>query len=148
MDNKAIFQKIVTFTAAVHQVANDFTKELKLDAVTPVQYGILQYIAIHQPVTLSEISDCQHISMPNTSRELKKLYERKLCEKYDAPEDRRKQYIRLSPDGQALMNEAFAHLHARFLKRLRDVSAEEMADIERAISLLESKVFYVDGAAR
>ena len=144
MDNNAIFQQIVTFMASVHQVANDLTREIKLDSVTPVQYGILQYIAIHQPVTLSEISDCLHISMPNTSRELKKLYERKLCEKYDAPEDRRKQYIRLAPDGQALMDEAFAHLRTRFLERLRGVPAEELADIERAMSLLEAKVFYLD----
>lgn len=144
MDRNALFQRILTFAAAVHQVSNDFTKELKLDAVTPVQYGILQYIALHQPVTLSQISDCQHISMPNTSRELKKLYERNLCEKYDAPEDRRKQYIRLSPDGEAMMNEAFGHLRSRFLERLRGVSAEELADIGRALDLLGSKVFFTD----
>ncbi|CAM3936542.1 MarR family transcriptional regulator [Cohnella lubricantis] len=142
MDNNAVFQRFITFTAAVHQVTNEFMKELRLDSVTPVQYGILQYIAIHQPVTPSQISECQHISMPNTSRELKKLYERELCEKIDAPEDRRKQYIRLTPGGEALMNEAFAYLQSRFLEQIRDVSAEELADIEQALGLLEAKVFY------
>lgn len=142
MDREDLLQKLIAFAAAVHQAANDFTKDLKIDGVTPLQYGILQYIAISQPVTLSQISDCQHISMPNTSRELKKLYERGLCEKFEAPDDRRKQYIRLSPSGQAMMDEAFAHIRARLAERLRDATAEELADIERALGRLGSSVFY------
>lgn len=142
MDKNALFPQFVTFIASVHQVTHDFTKEMSLDSVTPAQYGILQFIAIRQPVTLSEISDCLHMSMPNTSRELKKLYEKGLCEKTDAADDRRKQPIRLSPSGEAMMNEAFAHLQRRMSERLGDVSEEELAEIERALSVLQAKVFY------
>ncbi|MGM1047850.1 DNA-binding transcriptional regulator, MarR family [Paenibacillus uliginis N3/975] len=142
MDKVALFHKFVTFTTAVHEVTHEITKDIKPDDITPVQYSILEYIAVSQPVTLSEISDCKHISMPNTSRELKKLTEKNLCEKFDVAEDRRKQLIRLSEAGQTMMDGAFQRIGGRFLERIKDVSAEELEDIERALNVLQSKVFY------
>ncbi|HEY4431190.1 MAG TPA: MarR family transcriptional regulator, partial [Paenibacillus sp.] len=109
--------------------------------ITPVQYSILEYIAVSQPVTLSQISDCKNISMPNTSRELKKLTEKNLCEKFDVAEDRRKQFIRLSEEGQAMMNKAFTQIGERFLDRIKDSSTEELEEINRALDILQSKVF-------
>jgi MarR family 2-MHQ and catechol resistance regulon transcriptional repressor len=79
MDNNQLFQKFVAFSAAVHQITNDITKDVKSEALTPLQYKILEYIAVSQPVTLSEVSDCMQMSMPNTSREVKKLSEKGVC---------------------------------------------------------------------
>lgn len=73
MDNNHLFQKFIAFTTAVHQITNDISKDVNSDGLTPLQYKIVEYIAVSQPVTLSEISDCMNMSMPNTSRELKKL---------------------------------------------------------------------------
>lgn len=139
---EAYFQQFLTFITSVHEVTYDLTKDIKPDDITPVQYSILEYIAVSQPVTLSQISECKHISMPNTSRELKKLTEKNLCEKFDVAEDRRKQFIRLSEAGQAMMNEAFQRIGNRFLSRVSDTSPEELEEINRALHLLQSKVFY------
>ncbi|WP_028551557.1 MarR family winged helix-turn-helix transcriptional regulator [Paenibacillus sp. UNC451MF] len=144
MDKHAFFQKFVAFSAAVHQTTHEMTKDVKADDITPVQYNILEYIAISQPVTPSQVSDCQHMSMPNTSRELKKLCEKNLCEKFDAPDDRRKQYYRLNPEGEHMMSEAFKLIEARFLQRLRDASKEDLEEIEYALDVLSTKVFYSD----
>ncbi|MCZ8515510.1 MarR family transcriptional regulator [Paenibacillus filicis] len=142
MDNNAIFRKFVAFTAAVHQITNELTKDVKSEAITLVQYKILEYIAVSQPVTLSEISECMHMSMPNTSREMRKLSEKQLCEKVTVTEDRRKQFIRLSEKGEAMMNEAFRRIEARFVQRIGTISDEELEEIERALDLLHTKVFY------
>jgi DNA-binding MarR family transcriptional regulator len=142
MDKKAFFNKFVTFTNAVHQVTHEITKGVKSDTITPLQYSILEYLAVSQPVTLSQISDCLHMSMPNTSRELKKLSEKNLCEKFSVAEDRRKQYFRLSEGGQAMMNKAFTCIEARFFQRINDASEEELEEIDRALDVLQSKVFY------
>lgn len=142
MDTAALFQQFVAFTTAVHEVTHELTKDVKPDDITPVQYGILEYIAVSQPVTLSQISDCKHISMPNTSRELKKLTEKQLCEKFEVAEDRRKQLIRLTPAGQSMMDNAFQQIGERFKERMKDISPEELASIEEALILLQSKVFY------
>jgi DNA-binding MarR family transcriptional regulator len=142
VDKNAMFQKFVRFTAAVHQVTNEMTKDVKSEAITPVQYKILEYIAVSQPVTLSEISDCMHMSMPNTSRELRKLNEKQLCEKIADDEDRRKQFIRLSEKGEAMMSEVFQRIESRFVERMENVSEEELKEMEHAIDLLHRKVFY------
>lgn len=144
MDLEAFFQKFVTFTTSVHEVTYELTKDIKPEDITPVQYSILEYIAVSQPVTLSEISECKNISMPNTSRELKKLTEKNLCEKLDVAEDRRKHMIRLSDTGQAMMNEAFQRIGERFLNRIKGASAEELEEINQALDVLQSKVFNRD----
>ncbi|SFL94321.1 DNA-binding transcriptional regulator, MarR family [Paenibacillus sp. 1_12] len=142
MDKNAVFQKFVAFTAAVHQISNEMTKDVKSETITTVQYKILEYIAVSQPSTLSDISECMHMSMPNTSRELRKLSEKGLCEKITDADDRRKQFIRLSARGDAMMNEVFEQIESRFVERLRDISEEELGEIEQALDLLHTKVFY------
>ncbi|MDQ0199318.1 MarR family winged helix-turn-helix transcriptional regulator [Neobacillus ginsengisoli] len=142
MDKKALFFKCVSFTASVHQVTHELTQNAKSDSITQVQYKILEYITVSQPVTLSDISECLHISMPNTSRELKKLSEKNLIEKIGDTEDRRKQYIRLSKEGETMMNAAFASIESRFLNRINNASKEDLVDIDRALDILQTKLFY------
>jgi len=138
---KALFYEMVSFLTSVHETMYTITKELPLGDITRVQYGMLEYIAVAQPVTLSEISDCKHISMPNTSRELKKLTDKGMCEKSEAEGDKRKQYIRLSPKGQTFMDAAFAHMEKKFLERIGPVSGEELEQIAEAMAVLRTKVF-------
>lgn len=142
MDNNALFYKLVSFTNSVHRVTHELTKNAKSDSISQVQYKMLEYISVNQPVTPSDINDCQNMAMPNTSRELRKLSENNLIEKINNPEDRRKQYIRLSEDGEALMKEAFSTIESRFLKRIENASKEDLEDIEQAIDTLQKKLFY------
>lgn len=142
MDKNELFYKFVAFSTSVHRVTHELTKNVKPDTITPMQYSLLENVKVSQPVTPSQISDCLHISMPNTSRELRKLIEKNLIEKVEDSEDRRKQYIRLSKDGELMMNEAFASIESRFLSRIENASAEELAEINHALDVLHSKIFY------
>lgn len=143
MDKKALFHQFVSFTTSVHEVTHELTRDIKPEDITPVQYRILEYIAVSQPVTLSQISDCMHMSMPNTSRELKKLTEKSLCEKLESTDDRRKQLIQLSEVGQAMMDEAFGRISERFFERIKNSSDEDLKDIQWALEILQSHVFDV-----
>ena len=142
MDKSALFYKLVSFTSSVHRVTTELTKNVKSDYITQVQYKILEYIAVSQPVTPSDINDCQNMSLPNTSRELKKLSEKNLIEKINDSEDRRKQFIRLTDEGESLMGKAFATIEARFQERIQHTSEEDLEEIERAIDILNEKLFY------
>ena len=142
MDKTALFLKCVSFTNSVHRVTHELTKNTKANSITQVQYNILEHIAVNQPVTISEISDCQHISISNTSRELRKLSEKNLIERMHSDEDRRKQYVRLSTDGQTMMNEAFACIQSRFLDRIQNTSEEDLEEIKCALDILQTKLFY------
>ncbi|WP_058300741.1 MarR family winged helix-turn-helix transcriptional regulator [Gorillibacterium timonense] len=142
MDMTGLFRKFVDFTTAVHDVKYTLTKDVKAESLPAVQYRILEYLAVSPPVTPSEISECMHLSLPNTSRELRKLDEAGLCERIPDTEDRRKQYIRLSDKGTAMMEEAFAWIQVRFEERTGPLTDEEKKEIERALDLLQRKVFY------
>jgi DNA-binding MarR family transcriptional regulator len=142
MDKQEFFYKLVSFTTAVHNVKHEITKDIKADDITPLHYLMLEYIAVSQPVTLSQISDCHHISMPNASREIKKLCQKNLCEKYADPEDGRKQYVRLTAAGAEMMAQAFGQIEVRFLQRMKELSPEELIEIDHALDVLQSKVFY------
>ncbi|OWA35915.1 MarR family transcriptional regulator [Saccharibacillus sp. O16] len=136
-----LFQKIVAFTAAVHEVTHELTSGVKNEDVTPAQYKILEYMMLSQPVTPSEIADCVGLSLPNTSRELRKLLEKKLCEKAVDHSDRRRQLFRLSEDGQAMMNRIFAQVQKGFEQRIAGLSNQELTELEAAITLLQQTVF-------
>lgn len=142
MDNHNFFYKLINFTASVHRVTHELTKNAISDSISPIQYKMLEYITVNQPVTPSEINDCQNMSMPNTSRELKKLTEKNLIEKTSDREDRRKQYITLSNEGEATMEEAFATIESRFRERIQHASKEDINEIERALDILQAKLFY------
>ncbi|KKI89526.1 MarR family transcriptional regulator [Bacillus sp. SA1-12] len=142
MDKKELFNKLVSFTTSVHRVTNELTKNAKPNSISQVQYNILEFIAVSQPVTPSEINDCQNMSMSNTSRELSKLADKKLIEKISDSQDRRKHYIRLSEEGEVVMNEAFATIETRFQNRIQNASKENLEEIERAIDILQEKLFH------
>jgi MarR family transcriptional regulator, teicoplanin-associated locus regulator len=142
MDKKELFYKLVSFTTSVHRVTNELTKDAKPNSISQVQYNILEFIAVSQPVTASEINDCLHMTMSNTSRELSKLSEKNIIEKISDSKDRRKQYIRLSQDGDVAMKEAFATIESRFLDRIQNASKEDLEEIEHAIDTLMEKLFH------
>lgn len=145
LNNKeTLSRKIVNFTGSVIEVKHELTKNFKIADTTPVQYNILEYILFSQPVTLSQISDCLHISMPNASREMKKLIDKGLCEKFSVPEDRRKQLIKLSPKGQNIMDKTFNRVEESIMQRLQEASSEELEQINEAINLLHRRLFYTD----
>ncbi|WP_182200987.1 MarR family winged helix-turn-helix transcriptional regulator [Paraliobacillus salinarum] len=141
MNKNKLFQQFVRFTTSVHQVTYDMTKEIRIENVTTVQYKILELITVSQPVTLSEISECLHLSLPNASRELKKLIQYQLCEKIIDPNDRRKFDIRLTEEGTVLMNKVFQQLEINFQERINNLSEPELKEIQNAFEILQTKFF-------
>jgi len=141
MDHGALFQKFVAFTSSVHEVTHELTRGVKSEDVTPVQYKILEYMIFSQPVTPSEIAECVDLSLPNTSRELRKLTEKGLCEKATDDADRRRQLFRLSADGQTMMGRVFAQAQQGFEQRIAGLTEKELQELEGALELLQKKVF-------
>jgi len=137
-----LFQQTVAFIASVHNVHHDMTKTMPLHGLTSQQYEIMEFLAIDQPLTPSQISECKGISMPNTSRELRKLTEKGLCERFDDPTDRRKQYIRLSTLGEKYMAGAFEHLNKELWKRLEGMDTSELQRITAAMQHLQETIFH------
>ncbi|MFS1511061.1 MarR family winged helix-turn-helix transcriptional regulator [Chengkuizengella sp. SCS-71B] len=143
MENKALFNKLITFTSSVLRVTNELNRDVRPDIVTQVQYDILDFIYVSkQPITLSEISDCIRISMPNASREIRKLGDLYLIEKKSDVEDRRKQFISLTKEGEMMMKKVYKQIEFNFKNRMEDASAEDLKEIERAVDKLQTKLYF------
>ncbi|KAB8137742.1 MarR family transcriptional regulator [Gracilibacillus oryzae] len=142
MEQRSLFDKFLIFTTSVHSGTHEMTQDCKPDSITPIQYSILEIIAVSDPMTLSEISDCLRISLPNASREVRKLSERNLIVKKDDLHDKRKQYIQLSEDGAKLMKDTFQCIERKFQWRIEDMSQEELEKLEEAMNILQDRVFY------
>ncbi|MCR8658865.1 MarR family winged helix-turn-helix transcriptional regulator [Paenibacillus endoradicis] len=142
MDKYSLFKQLIPFISSVHQISHDMAKDVKSDHITPVQYKIMEYLAVSPPALLSDISDCMKMSMPNTSRELKKLTEQQLVHKVVDENDRRKYYIHLTEQGTKMMDEAFAQIYVEFSARIADLSDADLEAVENSLHTLHSKVFY------
>lgn len=141
VSKETLFDQLVRLITSSHEMHYEMTKDLPMHDITPLQYEILELLSVKQPITLSQLSECKGISMPNTSREIKKLADKGLCEKIDDTEDRRKQYIRLSASGEARMAESMAHMKRLFMQRIEGVEGTELARISEAIGVLSATLF-------
>lgn len=142
MQDSSLFQQLIQFVTSVHQATADMTSDIQHDAITPVQYKILEYLAVSPPQTPSSISACMHMSLPNTSRELRKLSEKGLCEKTADPADGRKQVIHLTAEGKQLMEHIFSQIEVRFRERTQHLNRTELEQVEQALQILQKHVFF------
>ncbi|MDG3043168.1 MarR family transcriptional regulator [Bacillus sp. B6(2022)] len=65
------FKEFVAFASTFSELKHAMMNKVKPSDLTTLQYLILEQLAVSEPLTPSEIADCQHMSLPNVSRELK-----------------------------------------------------------------------------
>lgn len=80
------------------------------------------------------------MSLPNVSRELKKLHEKQFIDKEEDRDDKRKHVIMLSDKGRDCMNKAFQHIEWVLLDNLSSSDIEQMEDIVQALRLLNQTI--------
>ncbi|MGE6628871.1 MarR family winged helix-turn-helix transcriptional regulator [Bacillus sp. NPDC077027] len=141
MKKDQFFEEFVAFATTFSQLKHDLTMKVKSADVTTLQYLILEQLAVSEPLTPSEISDCQQMSLPNVSRELKKLREKNLIEKHEDLSDKRKHVVCLSQNGKVMMNEAFAKMKVELFNAFHPTTLEQFEDISHALRLLNKTIF-------
>lgn len=142
MDKDQFFQAVINFIGTVHSSTHLLTKDARSNKITPQQYSILEYVFFSKAVTTSQVADCLNISLPNVSRELKKLFKLDLIVKESNTTDRRKTTISLSEPGQNLMLRTFERIQKNFWKKAGELSEDEMRSIVSSMDVLEKKVFF------
>lgn len=134
------FEALLQFAVGFSQLTDHLLSQARPDSLTPLQFKMLQIIAEDGAITLSDLCGCSQISLPNGSRELKKLFELKLVEKIEAPTDKRKQLIKLSASGQSLMGEAYGTLQALVSQRYKDHTEEDFQRMTDNLKFLHQKL--------
>ncbi|MBR0602930.1 MarR family transcriptional regulator [Bacillus safensis] len=141
MQHPHFFKEFVAFASTFSELKHDLMSKVKPPELTALQYLILEQLAVSEPLTPSDIADCQHMSLPNVSRELKKLQEKQFIAREEDRNDKRKHVIILSDKGRACMNEAFQHIERMLIDSLSPSDIEQMDDIVQALRLLNQTIF-------
>ncbi len=142
MDKDQFFQIVMNFIGNVHSSTHFLTKDSRSNKITPQQHSILEYVFFSKAVTTSQVADSLSISLPNASRELKKLFKLDLIVKESDAKDRRKTAISLSLTGQNLMMGTFERIQKNFWKQAGELSEDEMKSIISSMEILDKKVFF------
>jgi DNA-binding MarR family transcriptional regulator len=105
--------------------------------LSPSLSSALASIDRHGPLTPSELAARERVQRPTITRILGRLEEAGLVERTADPTDRRSSLVAATAVGRALMHEQRTRKDAFLARRLRALSAEERATLDRAASILE-----------
>jgi len=121
---------------AITRMARRLRQEAGTD-LGPSQAAALATIERHGPLAPSELADRERIKRPTATRILGRLTELGLIDRIPDPTDRRCAIVSASPEGRALLRRLRQRKTAYLAMRLRELSAEEVAALERAADVLE-----------
>lgn len=140
MSQSHLYKKFMQFTVTLSEAMDVLTENLEFDGITRVQFNVLQHVATEQPVTLSQICYCQNMSMPNASREIKKLAERGFLYKDTDEKDRRVNYIRLTETGTKLMNAVSDCMEERFFNSISNMPQNDILKLKESLDNLSDSL--------
>jgi DNA-binding MarR family transcriptional regulator len=105
--------------------------------LTPSQAAALATIDRHGPLTPSELADRERVRRPTATRVIAVLEQAGLIDRAPDPYDRRSCLVAVSADGRELLAGMRTRKNAYLAQRLRALSSEERATLDRAAAILE-----------
>jgi DNA-binding MarR family transcriptional regulator len=116
------------------------------EELSPSQAAALATIDRHGPLTPSELADRERVRRPTATRVIAVLEDAGLVDRTRDPGDGRSFLVSLSPAGRELVARVRTRKNAYLSRRLRDLTPEERATLDRASAILE-RLLEEDGAA-
>jgi DNA-binding MarR family transcriptional regulator len=105
--------------------------------LTPTSVAALATIERHGPLTPSEIAEIERVKRPTITRTLGCLEREGLIDRAADPADGRSSLVSVNAAGRERLRRLRGRKNAYLARRMRDLSAEEMATLERAAEILE-----------
>ena len=121
---------------AVTRTARRLRQEAGTD-LSPSLTAALATIERHGPLTPSRLADIERVQRPTATRMVARLEERGLLLRTTDPADGRVSLVSPSPEGRTLLKSVRGRKNAYLARRLRELSEEEVADLERAAEIFE-----------
>jgi DNA-binding MarR family transcriptional regulator len=115
------------------------------EELSPSQAAALSTIDRHGPLTPSELADRERVRRPTATRLIAVLEEAGLIDRTRDPLDGRSFLVALSPAGRELLARVRTRKTAYLSRRLRELSPEDRATLDRASAILE-RLLEEDGA--
>src|SRR6478752_7806739 len=105
--------------------------------LTPTSTAALATIERHGPLTPSELAEIERVKRPTITRTLGCLEREGLVERTPDPADGRSSLVSVNGAGRERLRRLRGRKNAYLARRMRDMSAEDVATLERAAEILE-----------
>src|SRR3954466_1635059 len=105
--------------------------------LSPSLAASLATVDRHGPLTPSRLAEIERVRRPTATRMVARLEEQGLVLRATDPGDGRVSFVSTSPAGPMLLRKIRGRKDAYLARRLRELSDEEAADLERAAAILE-----------
>src|SRR3954452_20112019 len=105
--------------------------------LTPTSTAALATIERHGPLTPSELAELERVKRPTVTRTLGCLEREGLVERTPDPSDGRSSLVSVNAVGRERLRRLRGRKNAYLAKRMRDMSADDVATLERAAEILE-----------
>lgn len=116
--------------------------------LTPTSLSALATIDRHGPLTPSELARLERVKRPTVTRTLGCLEREGLVERTADPADGRSSLVALNRDGRERLRRLRGRKNAYLARRMREMSATDVATLERAAAILEGMLESEDAPAR
>ena len=105
--------------------------------LTPTLLASLASVERHGPLTPSELAHRERVKRPTATKLIARLEAEGLVARTADPGDRRSCLIAITPSGRTLLRTVRTRKDAFLAERLRRLSPEERATLDRAATILE-----------
>jgi DNA-binding MarR family transcriptional regulator len=100
------------------------------------EWSLVGMVAVHGPMSPSELAALAHLDRPRVSRAISQLVAQGLLARGHLPNDRRRARVTITPTGQKLYEEVFPQV-ARINKAvLRALTPDQLAAFDQALHIL------------
>lgn len=110
------------------------------------QFRALVYIRRCAGASLSDVAEHVGLALPSVSKLIDKLVARGLIVRQDAPSDRRRVTLMLTPNGEAVLQAASQATQQRLIKILNTLSPDELISVIETMNILY-QIFALDPAS-
>jgi DNA-binding MarR family transcriptional regulator len=126
-------------SAAIH-LLRLLREEDVASGVSAARLSALSVVVFAGPVTLGRLAEAEQVRPPTISGIVSGLERDGLVRRRPDPYDRRVQWVHATAKGRRVLSRARQRRIQAFVSRLRGLSREELATLERAAELIEEAV--------
>ena len=107
------------------------------DDITPSQLSALAVLVREAPLTVSQLAEAERVQPPTITRVVDSLVQKGFVTRTASENDRRVVFVEPTREGRALVETTRKRRDAYLARRLRALSPDEFALLNRAAGLLE-----------
>lgn len=124
---------IFRFFYASESTLHKLMENTKPDNLTNIHYKIMEYLYFNDGTDISSLADCLYLSLPNTSREIKKLIASDYVYKSVDPQDKRRFFIHLSDSGKTIIHDVLEKAMVNATKMYAHLDAKAQEELTQCI---------------